>query len=62
MPMPGRWREILNTDAAIYGGSERGNAGGVVAHPARASRLCRNRATSMLPPLATLWLVHDGGA
>ena len=28
---PGRWRELLNTDAAIYGGSGMGNLGGVEA-------------------------------
>ena len=27
LPLPGRWREILNTDAAMYGGSNVGNAG-----------------------------------
>jgi 1,4-alpha-glucan branching enzyme len=27
VPVAGRWREILNTDAAIYGGSNVGNAG-----------------------------------
>ena len=29
LPRPGRWREILNTDAAVYGGTDCGNAGGV---------------------------------
>ncbi|MCX7888197.1 MAG: 1,4-alpha-glucan branching protein GlgB [Rhodobacteraceae bacterium] len=28
-PAPGRWREVMNTDAAIYGGGNRGNAGGI---------------------------------
>ena len=31
LPDPGRWREILNTDAAAYGGSGVGNMGGVTA-------------------------------
>src|SRR5262249_17605460 len=31
VPFAGRWREVLNTDAAIYGGSNTGNAGGVEA-------------------------------
>jgi 1,4-alpha-glucan branching enzyme len=29
VPLPGHWREVLNTDAAIYGGSGQGNLGGV---------------------------------
>jgi len=29
LPRPGRWREVLNSDAAIYGGSNHGNLGGV---------------------------------
>jgi 1,4-alpha-glucan branching enzyme len=31
LPRQGKWREVLNTDAAIYGGSNVGNMGGVVA-------------------------------
>jgi len=29
LPRPGQWRELLNSDAAIYCGSNRGNFGGV---------------------------------
>nr|WP_040671851.1 1,4-alpha-glucan branching protein GlgB [Rhodobacter sp. SW2] len=29
-PAPGQWDEVLNTDAAAYGGENRGNMGGVV--------------------------------
>jgi 1,4-alpha-glucan branching enzyme len=32
LPRAGRWREILNSDAGIYGGSNAGNLGSVVAH------------------------------
>ena len=32
-PQGGYWRELLNSDAAIYGGSGRGNLGGVEAQP-----------------------------
>ncbi len=32
LPVAGRWREILNTDAEIYGGSGKGNGGRVEAH------------------------------
>ena len=52
MPNPGRWREILNTDAEAYGGSGVGNLGAVTAeHDGSWAR-----ATLTLPPLATIWL------
>jgi 1,4-alpha-glucan branching enzyme len=59
LPLPGRWREVLNTDAAAYGGSDCGNAGGVAAHAGE----CHGYPCSaevVLPPLATVWLVHEG--
>jgi len=59
LPHAGRWREILNTDSAYYGGSDVGNAGGVVAK-AVASHGYPCSATIRLPPLATLWLLHEG--
>jgi 1,4-alpha-glucan branching enzyme len=31
LPHPGKWREVLNSDAADYGGSNLGNLGGVIA-------------------------------
>ncbi len=33
VPEPGRYREILNSDSAAYGGSNLGNAGGATAEP-----------------------------
>jgi 1,4-alpha-glucan branching enzyme len=33
VPAPGRWEEILNSDAPLYGGSGQGNLGGVVSVP-----------------------------
>jgi 1,4-alpha-glucan branching enzyme len=33
LPQQGFWREVLNTDAAIYGGSNQGNCGGLWAEP-----------------------------
>ena len=59
LPLPGRWREILNSDAAAYGGSDRGNAGGVDSHHGE-SHGYPCFANVSLPPLGTLWLVHDG--
>ena len=31
LPVPGRWRELVNTDSSYYGGSDQGNYGGVEA-------------------------------
>ena len=31
LPRPGKWQEAANSDASIYGGSNVGNLGGVVA-------------------------------
>jgi 1,4-alpha-glucan branching enzyme len=31
LPKPGLWREMLNSDAQVYGGSNLGNSGGVIA-------------------------------
>ncbi|MBB3611090.1 1,4-alpha-glucan branching protein GlgB [Rhizobium sp. BK602] len=52
LPAEGRWREILNTDADIYGGSGKGNGGRVQAVSAGGSI----HATITLPPLATIML------
>jgi 1,4-alpha-glucan branching enzyme len=57
LPQAGAWREILNTDAAAYGGGDRGNAGGVVTektpwHGQPQSALVR------LPPLSAVYFQH----
>jgi len=58
LPAAGHWAEILNTDAAVYGGGNRGNLGGVtaeaVAHHGRA-----HSALVTLPPLSAVWLKQD---
>ncbi|MBL8470374.1 MAG: 1,4-alpha-glucan branching protein GlgB [Rhodocyclaceae bacterium] len=54
VPQPGYYREILNSDAALYGGSDVGNPPGVEA----AAVAMHGRPWSInlsLPPLATLW-------
>ncbi|TQM14941.1 1,4-alpha-glucan branching enzyme [Pseudonocardia kunmingensis] len=61
LPFAGRWREVLNTDAQIYGGSGVGNLGAVEAeqvmwHGRPAS------AVLQLPPAGVLWLVPEPGA
>jgi 1,4-alpha-glucan branching enzyme len=58
LPVAGRWREVINTDAADYGGSGVGNLGSVEAvtepwHGQPAS------AALSLPPLGVLWLAPE---
>ena len=54
LPRSGSWREILNTDAKVYGGSGMGNLGAVMAQdrPSHGQPAC---AKLTLPPLATLY-------
>jgi 1,4-alpha-glucan branching enzyme len=54
-PVPGYYRELLNTDAAAYGGGNLGNAGGVWAEPTPWQGQPWSL-TLTLPPLATLVL------
>ncbi len=56
LPLAGAWREILNTDAADYGGSGKGNVGRVEAR-AR-DKGGGAEAVLVLPPLATVMLEH----
>jgi len=55
VPQPGYYREIMNTDAAIYGGSNAGNMGGqeAAAHPAQGRP---HSLVLTLPPLSALYL------
>ncbi len=59
VPQAGFWRELLNSDAAEYGGGGQGNMGGVEAAPiplhGRPYSL-----TFVLPPLSTVFLKHTG--
>jgi 1,4-alpha-glucan branching enzyme len=52
LPRDGEWREVLNSDAEIYGGSGKGNMGAVRAE--------RGAANVVLPPLATIMLEYAG--
>jgi 1,4-alpha-glucan branching enzyme len=60
VPYAGRWREILNTDADVYGGSGVGNAGEVYAED-RPSHGFGSSTTLRLPPLGTIWLKYLAG-
>jgi 1,4-alpha-glucan branching enzyme len=51
LPRPGRWSELLNSDATVYGGSNQGNAGGVVSEPI-AGHGQPQSAQFVLPPLS----------
>ena len=55
LPFAGAWREVINTDAQIYGGSGVGNLGEIWAEPVPShGQPCS--AVLRLPPLGTLWL------
>jgi 1,4-alpha-glucan branching enzyme len=59
VPRGGWWREVLNSDAEVYGGSGHGNLGGVEAAPVGA----HGRSHSVvleLPPLAVLFVKPEG--
>ncbi|HEY4152550.1 MAG TPA: 1,4-alpha-glucan branching protein GlgB, partial [Pseudolysinimonas sp.] len=59
LPFAGRWDEILNSDAADFGGSGVGNLGGVTA----GSQPWGDQPASVeltLPPLAAVWLKFAG--
>lgn len=61
VPRQGVWSELLNSDAAAYGGSNLGNGGELRTQPLPA----HGHAASLelrLPPLAVIALRHRGGA
>jgi len=55
LPETGLWEEVLNTDAAVYGGGNRGNMGGVQAEPT-AWHGQEFSAMITVPPLAAVFL------
>jgi 1,4-alpha-glucan branching enzyme len=58
VPLPGFYREVVNTDAEMYGGSNVGNLGGVVAEETEShGQPCS--VTLTLPPLGTIMLVRS---
>jgi 1,4-alpha-glucan branching enzyme len=60
VPYAGAWQECLNTDAAVYGGSNVGNGGAVAAVDVPSHGQPASLALT-LPPLATLVLRFDPG-
>jgi 1,4-alpha-glucan branching enzyme len=59
-PLPGRWLELLNSDAPIYGGSGQGNLGGVDAAPIP-HHGHQHSLTLTLPPLGAVFFKPDPG-
>jgi 1,4-alpha-glucan branching enzyme len=59
VPGGGYWRELLNSDAVLYGGSGMGNLGGVEAAPVPAQGRFHSVALT-LPPLSTVFLKAGG--
>jgi len=55
VPSAGKWREIFNSDSTIYGGTNVGNAGTVVAKPVKTG----GELSLTLPPLAGLMFVPE---
>ncbi|WP_214412404.1 1,4-alpha-glucan branching enzyme [Sphaerisporangium fuscum] len=55
LPFPGRWAEVINTDALPYGGSGAGNLRDVAATEAPWHG-CDASAPVVLPGLSTIWL------
>jgi 1,4-alpha-glucan branching enzyme len=53
VPHGGFWREVLNADATMYGGSGQGNLGGIEASPVAASGRYHSLNTT-LPPLSII--------
>ena len=59
VPHGGSWREIFNSDSGYYGGSNVGNDGRVVSS-AIAAHGQPQSLRLILPPLATIFLRHEG--
>jgi 1,4-alpha-glucan branching enzyme len=53
LPRPGAWREVLNSDSAIYGGGNMGNMGGVIAEDYNVHNQSYSAEFS-LPPLSII--------
>ena len=60
-PAPGRWAEVLNTDAAAYGGGNRGNLGAVETDGTAWHGQAQS-APVLLPPLSVVMFVQGEGA
>ncbi len=60
LPEPGRYRELLNSDSAFYGGSNQGNAGGMEAEEIPWQGMPYS-ALIRVPPLASVYFALERG-
>jgi 1,4-alpha-glucan branching enzyme len=60
VPCGGYWKEVLNSDAQVYGGSGQGNFGGVEAVPVKWHRQAFSLELT-LPPLSALFFLSQSG-
>jgi 1,4-alpha-glucan branching enzyme len=60
VPLPGLYREALNSDSGFYGGSDVGNGGGVHSDPVPWHGQPHSVLLS-LPPLGAVWLTRMEG-
>lgn len=58
LPHAGRWREALNSDAACYGGQNRGNLGRITTQDRPAHGHAQS-AEIILPPLTSIYFVQE---
>jgi len=58
VPGPGHWKEVLNSDALLYGGTGQGNMGGVDASPIPLHGR-RWSVNLTLPPLGAVFLINE---
>jgi len=58
LPLGGKWREVLNSDAAVYAGGNQGNLGGVTAQ-VRPYHGQSHSAEFLLPPLSAIVFQAD---
>jgi 1,4-alpha-glucan branching enzyme len=59
VPYAGRWREALNSDAPLYGGSGMGNLGGADSAPLPSHGHMQSL-TITVPPLSAMYFRHEG--
>lgn len=58
VPRAGYWRELLNSDGKMYGGSDQGNAGGIMSSPVEVQGRPHSLAMT-LPPLSIVFLKRE---
>jgi 1,4-alpha-glucan branching enzyme len=58
VPLAGRWREVLNSDADAYGGSNTGNGGGLTTEPVPMHGHAQSLSL-VVPPLGFLLLAPE---